>query len=160
MKRLLRALALAVLALTVTVLPAFAVSPSEILDDPVLEARARTISGELRCLVCQNQSIDLSDADLARDLRVIVRERLTAGDSDRQVLDYVVARYGEFVLLKPVFALHTVMLWVAAPAFLLIGIGLAMLGNRRNRGRLEANVLSAEEAAAIERLTSGGDKPR
>ncbi|MDB5507303.1 MAG: CcmL [Devosia sp.] len=155
MKRLLLVILLAVIAL-----PAFAVSPSEILGDPVLEARAREISGELRCLVCQNQSIDMSDADLAHDLRVLVRERLTAGDSNQQVLDYIVARYGEFVLLTPVFALHTVMLWIAAPAFLLIGIGLAILGNRRNRGRLATGELSAEEAAALERLTAGTDAPQ
>ena len=89
-----------------------AVQPDEMLTDPALEARARALSQELRCMVCQNQSIDDSDAPLARDLRVLVRERLTAGDSDQQVLDFLVARYGEFVLLKPRFRWHTALLWL------------------------------------------------
>ena len=96
-----------------------AVQPDEILADPALEARARALSKELRCMVCQNQSIDDSDAPLARDLRVLVRERLKAGDSDGQVLDFLVARYGEFVLLKPRFSLHTALLWLAPAAVLL-----------------------------------------
>src|SRR3954470_16615115 len=100
--------------------PAFAVHPDEILKDPVLEARARTLSQELRCMVCQNQSIDDSDAPLARDLRVLVRERLTAGDSDGQVIDFLVARYGEFVLLKPRVSAHTLLLWLAPFAVLVI----------------------------------------
>ena len=94
---------------------AFAVQPDEVLTDPALEARARVLSKELRCMVCQNQSIDDSDAPLARDLRILVRERLTAGDSDGQVLDFLVARYGEFVLLKPRLELHTLLLWGAPP---------------------------------------------
>ena len=100
---------------------ALAVNPDEVLKDPALEARARQISSELRCLVCQNQSIDISDADLAKDLRVIVRERLTAGDSDAQVIDYVVARYGEFVLLKPRFSAGNAALWGAPLLVVLIG---------------------------------------
>ncbi|HVQ11026.1 MAG TPA: cytochrome c-type biogenesis protein, partial [Methyloceanibacter sp.] len=95
--------------------PALAVQPDEILTDPALEARARAISAGLRCLVCQNQSIDDSDAPLARDLRILVRDRLKAGDSDKQIIDFVVARYGEFVLLKPRFEPHTMLLWLATP---------------------------------------------
>jgi cytochrome c-type biogenesis protein CcmH len=96
-------------------------SPDDMLDDPALEARARALSVQLRCLVCQNQSIDDSDATLARDLRLLVRERLVAGDSDSQVLDFLVARYGEFVLMRPVLAPHTVLLW--ASPLLLLGLG-------------------------------------
>ena len=113
--------------------PAFAVQPDEILSDAALETRARTLSGELRCMVCQNQSIDDSDAPLARDLRLLVRERLTAGDSDAQVLDFLTARYGQFVLLKPRFGWDTVLLWGAPAAVLLVG-GLAIvLAWRRRR---------------------------
>src|SRR5229473_8372396 len=101
---------------------ALAVQPDEILPDPKLEGRARALSHELRCMVCQNQSIDDSDAPLARDLRILVRERLKAGDSDTQVLDFLVARYGEFVLLRPPFAWHTAALWGLPPAAVLIGI--------------------------------------
>lgn len=108
------------MSLTLAVQPAIAVQPDEILKDKKLEARARKISTELRCLVCQNQSIDDSNAPLARDLRLLVRERLKKGDSNQQVIDFIVSRYGEFVLLKPPFNLHTLILWLA-PAFVLIG---------------------------------------
>ena len=101
---------------------ALAVQPDEILADSKLEARARGLSAELRCLVCQNQSIDDSDAPLAKDLRVLVRERLTAGDSDRQVLDFVLVRYGEFVLLSPVFGVHTLFLWFLPPVLLVFAV--------------------------------------
>jgi cytochrome c-type biogenesis protein CcmH len=112
--------------------PAFAVQPDEILKDPVLETRARTLSQELRCMVCQNQSIDDSDAPLAKDLRVLVRERLTAGDSDGQVMDFLVARYGEFVLLKPRLSWHTALLWLAPFTVVLLGVwGLIALWRRR-----------------------------
>jgi cytochrome c-type biogenesis protein CcmH len=112
--------------LVLSVAPAFAVQPDEILANPVLEGRARELSKELRCMVCQNQSIDDSEAPLARDLRLLVRERLTAGDSDRQVLDFLVARYGEFVLLRPPFNWHTALLWLVGPlVFVAAGIGLA-----------------------------------
>lgn len=104
---------------------AHAVEPDELLKDPKLEARARGLSAELRCLVCQNQSIDDSNAPLARDLRLLVRERLKAGDTDKQVMDYVVARYGEFVLLRPRFGWHTLLLWLTPIAILLLGITLA-----------------------------------
>src|ERR1700755_1662030 len=109
--------------------PAFAVQPDEILPDQALEARARDLSRELRCMVCQNQSIDDSDAPLARDLRLLGRERLPPGDSDRQVLDFLTARYGQFVLLKPRFGWDTAILWLAPAAVLLIG-GLGLRGGR------------------------------
>jgi cytochrome c-type biogenesis protein CcmH len=114
-------------------MPAFAVQPDEMLPDPKLEARARTLSRELRCMVCQNQSIDDSDAPLARDLRLLVRERLKTGDSDAQVLDFLVARYGEFVLLKPRFAWRTAILWLGPP-MLLLGGGLALFVFARRKG--------------------------
>jgi cytochrome c-type biogenesis protein CcmH len=148
--RALQAIVMA-LMLAITSSTAFAVSPSEMLPDPALEARARTISEGLRCLVCQNQSIDDSDADLAHDLRVLVRERLTAGDSDTQVLDYIVARYGEFVLLKPAVAPHTIVLWIAAPTLLLGGLIAVFIGNRRRRG-VEQSELTEDEAAALKSL--------
>lgn len=113
--------------------PANAVNPSEILADPVLELRARDISKELRCLVCQNQSIDDSDASLARDLRVLVRDRLTAGDSDQQVIDYVVSRYGDFVLLRPPVKGVTYVLWFSPVLLALIGLfGLILYFRRQN----------------------------
>ena len=112
--------------------PSFAVQPDEILADSALEARARTLSRELRCMVCQNQSIDDSDAPLARDLRLLVRERLKAGDSDAQVLDFLTARYGQFVLLKPRFGWDTALLWGAPAGVLLVG-GLAIVLALRRR---------------------------
>jgi cytochrome c-type biogenesis protein CcmH len=111
-----------------------AVTPDEMLNNPALESRARNLSRELRCMVCQNQSIDDSEAPLAKDLRIVVRERLTKGDSDKQVLDYLVSRYGEFVLLKPPFELHTLVLWALTPLTLLIGIGALIMMARRRRG--------------------------
>ncbi len=111
---------------------AFAWNPGEALKEPVLEARARTISSELRCLVCQNQSIDDSDADLAKDLRILVRERLSAGDSDQQVFDFVVARYGEFVLLRPRVSASTYLLWGLPVVFLLLGTAGLYLGRRKS----------------------------
>ena len=138
---------------------ALAVQPDEILQDPVLEGRARSLSKELRCMVCQNQSIDDSDAPLAKDLRLLVRERLQEGDSDRQVIDFLVARYGEFVLLKPVLALHTLLLWFGPPA-LLGGGALALLITARRRSKLgpadqvkaEGGKLSAAEQARLAEL--------
>lgn len=128
-----------------------AVQPDEVLKDPVLEARARDISAGLRCLVCQNQSIDDSDAPLARDLRVIVRERLTAGDDDAQVQSYVVGRYGEYVLLRPVFALHTLLLWFTPVVVVALGLfGLWRLSRRRTPS---PSGLTAEEQAQIAALT-------
>jgi cytochrome c-type biogenesis protein CcmH len=113
--------------------PANAVNPSEILADKVLEARARDISKELRCVVCQNQSIDDSDASLARDLRVLVRDRLTAGDSDQQVIDYVVSRYGDFVLLRPPVKGVTYVLWFSPILLALIGLTGLILYYRRQK---------------------------
>jgi len=131
---LLIALTLLTATLLTTPRPALAVQPDEILTDPALEGRARTLSKELRCMVCQNQSIDDSDAPLARDLRLLVRERLKDGDSDRQVIDFLVARYGEFVLLKPRLALHTALLWFGPPALLGGGaLVLFVIARRRNR---------------------------
>ena len=129
-----RSLSFALLVLISLAAPrAVAVQPDEVLSDPALETRARTLSKELRCMVCQNQSIDDSDAPLARDLRLLVRERLKDGDSDRQVIDFLVARYGEFVLLKPRLALHTALLWFGPPALLGGGALVLFVIARRNR---------------------------
>ncbi len=130
-----------------------AVQPDEVLKDPTLEARARDLSRELRCMVCQNQSIDDSEAPLARDLRLLVRERLTKGDSDRQVLDFLVARYGEFVLLKPRLGWQTLLLWGLPPAVLLIGIvALFVQIRRRNSAVAELPPLTAEERRKLSTL--------
>ena len=132
---------------------AFAVTPSEMLKDPALEARARHLSGELRCMVCQNESIDDSGAPLAHDLRVLVRQRIEAGDTDQQVLDYLVARYGEFVLLRPRFEWHTLLLWGLPPAALFAGlIGIFFAMRRRNSGNGEPPALTAEERQRIATL--------
>jgi cytochrome c-type biogenesis protein CcmH len=141
--------------------PALAVTPDEILPDPQLEARARTLSHELRCMVCQNQSIDDSDAPLAHDLRVLVRERLKAGDSDPQVMNFLVARYGEFVLLKPrLFEWHTAPLWLAPIGLLLVGGITVYLGaRRRRRGAISVETpapLSKSEQARLAELTGPG----
>jgi cytochrome c-type biogenesis protein CcmH len=130
---------------------AFAVTPDEMLKDPALEARARALSEELRCMVCQNESIDASDAALAHDIRVLLRERLAAGDSDGQVIDFLVARYGEFILLKPRFNWHTALLWGAPPAVLVIG-GIVAFGLFRRRRPGETVALSAAERARVEEL--------
>jgi cytochrome c-type biogenesis protein CcmH len=135
--------------------PAWAVQPDEILQDPAMEARARDISTELRCLVCQNQSIDDSNAPLARDLRILVRERLEAGDSDAEVLDFIVARYGEFVLLKPRLATNTLILW-STPVVLLVLGGLAIfLASRRRRA--DPAALTDEEKRRIDVLLERQD---
>ncbi|VVT14336.1 cytochrome c-type biogenesis protein [Rhizobium sp. EC-SD404] len=139
--------------------PAFAVQPNEILDDPALEQRARSISAELRCMVCQNQSIDDSDAELARDLRVLVRERLVSGDTDAEVYDYVVSRYGEFVLLRPRLSFQTLALW-AAP-ILVMGAGIAAIATfLRNRDPLQAGptLTDGEEKAIAELLKDRSDR--
>ena len=124
MKRLL-------LILMLLTTPVFAVQPDEVLDDPRLEQRARELSKGLRCLVCRNENIDESNADLARDLRIAVRERLVLGDSDDQVIDYLVNRYGEYVLLRPTVTGSNLILWLAGPAMLLGGIAVAVLALRR-----------------------------
>ncbi|WP_339027438.1 cytochrome c-type biogenesis protein [Bradyrhizobium symbiodeficiens] len=140
---------------------AHAVQPDEIMPDPAKEARARELSRELRCMVCQNQSIDDSDAPLARDLRLLVRERIGAGDSNSQVLDFLVARYGEFVLLKPRFERQTLLLWLLGPS-LLIGGGLALWLQIRRRARSGADVpappLTFDEQARLAALMS--DEPK
>jgi cytochrome c-type biogenesis protein CcmH len=139
--------------LLIAAVPAFAVLPDEMLADPALEARARVISQELRCVVCQNQSIDDSDAPLARDLRIVVREQLSMGKSDAETMDYVVQRYGSFVLLKPPLDPATWALW-AGPFILLIGGGLALLAwSRKRRPAEEPLPLSEAEAAEIAGLT-------
>lgn len=132
-----------------------AVQPDEILKDPQLESRARSLSAGLRCLVCQNQSIDDSDAPLAKDLRVLVRERLLAGDSDDDVMAYVVARYGEFVLLKPPVNSHTLLLWLG-PLIILLGAGVlvARMVRQPAAAELPAPVLSAREEAELSRILS------
>ena len=132
--------------------PALAWNPDEALKDPALETRARSISAELRCLVCQNQSIDDSDADLARDLRVLVRERLVAGDTDRQVFDYVVARYGEFVLLKPRVGAKTWLLWGLPAALLLAGCGGLFLGDRKRNNSRALPELSDSEKERVAKI--------
>jgi cytochrome c-type biogenesis protein CcmH len=136
-----------------------AVQPDEMLRSSALEARARTLSQQLRCMVCQNESIDESDAPLAHDLRVLVRERLQAGDSDAQVLDFLVARYGEFVLLKPRLSWRTAVLWGLPPALLLAGIALLVVaGSRRRGGAQEAapNLTAAEQTRLKKILTESG----
>jgi cytochrome c-type biogenesis protein CcmH len=149
--------AMALLAVAVAG-PALAVQPDEILASPEQEARARTLSKELRCMVCQNQSIDDSDAPLAKDLRILVRERIEAGDTDRQVLDYLVARYGEFVLLRPTLHGANLILW-GAPFLILIGGGIALYFNARRRKARPVTVarLSDEEEAKLRKLTGGED---
>ena len=152
-----RRLALIALLCDAGVTAALAVTPDEMLKDPALEARARHLSQELRCMVCQNQSIDDSEAPLAHDLRVLVRDRLTAGDSDRQVLDYLVARYGEFVLLKPPFALRTLLLWGLPPLALIAGmVGLVAALRRRRSVTTEPAPLSAAEQRRLATLVEPG----
>ena len=157
MKKVVRKYAQAMLmavALSAVLWPAtvFAVEPDEMLSDPALEARARALSQGLRCLVCQNESIDDSGAPLAHDIRVLVRERIKAGDSDQQVLDYLVARYGEFVLLKPPLSWHTAALWGLPPGLLLIGI-VVMIVMARRRAEVPATAaLTPAEEARVERL--------
>ena len=157
MRRFALILVVAFLAGLALVRPGFAVNPDEVLADPALESRAREISTELRCLVCQNQSIDDSNAELARDLRLLVRERLKEGDSNEQVLDYVVSRYGEFVLLKPRLTARTVLLWGTPFVILLIGIAAMVLGARNRLARRATPALTAEEQAEIDRLMKARD---
>ncbi len=131
---------------------AAAVQPGEMLTDPALEARARELSRGLRCLVCRNESIDESNADLARDLRVLVRERIAAGDSDAEVIDFVVARFGEYVLLNPTTSGANIVLWIAGPILLLSGLGIAALYLRRRRSDAPAETLSVDEEARLKAL--------
>ena len=152
------------LVLMLASLPGHAVQPDEIMSDPVKELQARNLSRELRCMVCQNQSIDDSDAPLARDLRLLVRERIAAGDSDAQVIDFLVARYGEFVLLKPRLGRHTLLLWLLPP-LALAGGGLVLwiYGRRRSKSAAAQDQsplkLTAEEEAGLERLIGAEPSP-
>jgi cytochrome c-type biogenesis protein CcmH len=161
-----RLLLAAVLLVTVGAPSVWAVEPSERLSDPALEVRARAISEELRCLVCQNQSIDESGADLAHDLRVLVRKRLVAGDTDQQVLDYIVARYGVFVLLDPPFEPATLVLWLAPPMLVLSAGGLLLWRACRRRPAPASPELTREESARAAALLSdqawsgSGSSPR
>jgi cytochrome c-type biogenesis protein CcmH len=153
--------AVAVALMVALASPVGAVDPGEVLADPALEARAREVSKELRCLVCQNQSIDDSDAELARDLRLLVRERVAAGDSNDQVVDYVVSRYGDFVLLKPPFKASTYLLWLGPAVILVTGLAAVVLYHRR---KVKAGAagdgpgLSDDEQARLARLLD--DEPR
>ena len=150
--------AFAVVTAAVLTAPALAVQPDEILADSVMEQRARGISAGLRCLVCQNQSIDDSDAPLARDLRLLVRERLTAGDSDGDAISFVVARYGDFVLLKPPFNVSTLMLWISPLLLLLGGAWMALrAGQAAPRAGAWRDRLSADEQARLETVLKRED---
>jgi cytochrome c-type biogenesis protein CcmH len=159
-----RSLCLVIALLTFVAVPsAIAVEPDEVLSDPALEARARALSKELRCMVCQNQSIDDSEAPLARDLRMLVRERLQAGESDRQVIDFLVARYGEFVLLRPRLSWHTALLWLGPGAMLVIGAwGVLVLARRYrasfDRVSAEQQRLTPTEAARLSEILRSGER--
>lgn len=147
---------LAALLLALAALPALAVEPDEMLADPVLEARARTISASLRCPVCLNESIDESNAQISRELRLLIRERLVVGDSDREVIDFVVSRYGEFVLMRPDPRGANLLLWIAGPAMLLIAGGTVVATLRRRAMRTEPAGLSAEEERKLRDILGGG----
>lgn len=153
MRQMLAALVLLMFSITAVV----AVTPDEILDDPVLEERARALSAELRCLVCQNESIDASNAELAKDLRVLVRDRLVAGDTDAEVLAFVVDRYGEFVLLRPTFSARNAILWATPVVVLLIG-GIGFFAYAHNRSVVPASQLSEDEQARIAKILDDGDR--
>ena len=154
-----RALAALLVALLVS-LPALAVEPSEMLKDPALEARARTIGRALRCVVCQNQDVDDSNAEVAADMRRAVRERLVAGDSDRQVMDFMVARYGDYVLLKPPFKADTWLLWLGGPLVLLLGgAGILLAARRRRPAETPPAPLTDEERARLSVILSEAKDP-
>jgi len=144
------------LVLALIASPALAVNPDEVLDDPALEARAREISAELRCVVCQGENIDESNASIARDLRLLVRERLLEGDSNVQVIDFVVERYGEYVLMKPTTEGANILLWWAGPALFVIALlGAGVYLRRRSVSAEPAAGLSAEEKARLDELMKG-----
>ena len=160
MKRFLPLLFVVALALMPSI--SHAVQPDEIMSDPAQEARARNLSRELRCMVCQNQSIDDSDAPLARDLRLLVRERIAAGATDQQVIDFLVARYGEFVLLKPRLEGQTLLLWIVPPLVLIAGGAALWFGNRRRRSLAVDTAgatfqLTPEEEARLAKLIAADD---
>ncbi|MEM9974195.1 MAG: cytochrome c-type biogenesis protein [Pseudomonadota bacterium] len=147
-----RAVVLAFALIVAPLAPAGAVEPDEVLTDPVLEERARALSEGLRCLVCRNESIDESNADLARDMRLLVRERLVAGDSDEEVIGFLVERYGEYVLLRPTLTGANLALWLAAPAMLLLGAGIAFVYLRGRAKPAGPEALSEEEKARLAEL--------
>jgi cytochrome c-type biogenesis protein CcmH len=142
-----------IVVLAVFALPSFAVEPDEVMKDPALEARARTLSAELRCLVCQNQSIDDSEARLARDIRILIRSRIEKGESNDAVRAYLVSRYGDFILLKPPFKPETLLLWLSPPLTLCAGLAAVLLARRR--APRATPLLSAEEQARLAALTDG-----
>ena len=146
---------LLVAALALLAAPALAVQPDEVMKDPALEARARALSEELRCLVCQNQSIDDSDAPLARDIRILIRQKIGEGQSNDAVRAYLVSRYGDFILLKPIFKLETLLLWLGPP--LILCAGLAAVLRARRRGPATTAPLSDAEEARLARLIDGKD---
>jgi len=155
-----RRIALVIGFALLTAVGAFAVQPDEVLPNPALEQRARAISGGLRCLVCQNQSIDDSDAPLARDLRLLVRERLVSGDDDKAVVDFVVARYGDFVLLRPPVNARTALLWAAPFMILLLAFGFVWTRARNRPASVGGpQALSPEEQAMLADLTAPAEKP-
>jgi cytochrome c-type biogenesis protein CcmH len=168
MTRLLAVFTIFAVVVLVTGVPALAVEPDEVLDDPALEARARDISKELRCVVCQNQSIDDSRADIARDMRLLVRERLVAGDTDIQVVDHLVARYGDYVLLRPPFQTNTLALWIGPPllAVVVVALGLLFIRSyqREQAARGGPEALSptdrAQLDALVEELAAETQQPR
>lgn len=146
------ALSLIALALFAQPPAAQAVQPDEILADPALEARAREITAQLRCVVCRNESVDDSNADIARDIRLMVRERLVAGDTNEQAIQFMVDRFGEFVLLNPRVTGSNLMLWLAGPAFLVTGLGIALVANRRRKASAPETALSQDEEARLKAL--------
>jgi len=148
---MMRLLRFALIALALASAPALAVQPDEVMKDPALETRARALSAELRCMVCQNQSIDDSDAPLARDIRILIRSRIQEGESNDAVRAYLVSRYGDFILLKPPFKLETLLLWLSAPLTLSAGLAAVLLAGRR--AAAPAPALSAEEEAQLAALT-------
>jgi cytochrome c-type biogenesis protein CcmH len=147
--------AIVALLFALSALPAFAVNPDELMRDPALEARARALSAELRCMVCQNQSIDDSDAPLARDIRLLIRDRIAKGESNDEVRAFLVSRYGDFILLKPPFQFDTLLLWLCAPITLLVGAGAVALARRR--AAVPTAPLSPEEEARLAVLTAAKD---
>ncbi|MEM6461261.1 MAG: cytochrome c-type biogenesis protein [Pseudomonadota bacterium] len=157
MKRFAVSLVVGVMSLLLLLVPAVAVTPDEMLDDPALELRARDISAGLRCLVCQNQSIDESDAELAKDLRVLVRQRLVEGDSDREVVGYIVSRYGEFVLLKPSFSPQNLLLWAVPGIVLLGGLAYLVANAKRSQSLTAGTRLTDEEQADLRKVLGSRD---
>jgi len=150
--KLLQSAIMAMVVFVNSVNPVLAVNPDEMLSEPTLEARARAISAQLRCLVCRNESIDVSDAELAKDLRMLVRRRLKRGEGDKEVINYIVSRYGEFVLLKPQFEAKTLLLWGIPGALLSLGCGLLLVSAWRRKDRSLGNRLTLEEETRLNRI--------